>query len=154
MDIVEQPFAAEFAVVDEVVRAHAAEFANRGFFLKNATVEGSPESLLLRVFHFSDSRTGLDLRLSFFPASDGLKGGFNAMIVKPLNRKLVVLDYLESRGRSDLQELFTYDDPATDLRIFAESTIRVLLGLLDNELKPIVEGKTFEETPIDWQGYK
>ena len=71
------------------------------------------------------------------------------MIVEPPNRKLVVLDYLESRGRSDLQELFTYGDPATDLRIFAESTIADAQASSDNGLKPIVEGKTFEETPID-----
>ncbi len=154
MDIVEQPSAPEFAVVDEVVRAHAPEFAARGFVLTNATLEGSPRSLVALVFHFSNHQAGLELTVSFFPASDGLNGGFNAMIIKPRNRKLVVLDYLERRGRSDLPELFRYDDPATDLRRFAESTIRTLVGLLDDELKPIVEGKTFEETPIDWQGYK
>ena len=25
---------------------------------------------------------------------------------------------------------------------------------IDDELKPIIEGKTWESTPIDWQGYK
>jgi hypothetical protein len=25
---------------------------------------------------------------------------------------------------------------------------------LVTDLKPILDGKTFEETPIDWQGYK
>jgi hypothetical protein len=154
MDLVEQSYAAEFAVVDEVVRVYASEFEARGFVLTNTTVEGSPRSLVFRVFHFANSQAGLDLTVSFFPASDGLRGGFNAMIVKPENRKLVVLDYLERHGRTDLPALFTYDDPATDLRRFTESTIRTLLGLLDNELKPVVQGKTFEETPIDWGGYK
>jgi hypothetical protein len=154
MNIADQPFSSEFAVVDEIVRAHASDFAARGFVLTNATVEGSPRLFPFLVFHFSNNQAGLDLDVSFFPASDGLNGGFNAMIVKPRNRKLVVLDYLKRRGRSDLPGLFTYNDPATDLRRFAESTVRTLIGLLDNELKSIVEGKTFEETPIDWQGYK
>lgn len=154
MDIGEQSFAAEFAVVDEVVRAAAPEFAARGFVLTNVAVEGSPRALLSLVSHFSNKQADLDLTVSFFAASDGLNGGFNVMIVKPPNRKLVVLDYLERRGRTDLPRLFTYSDPATDLRSFAESRIRTLLDLLDGELKPIVEGKTFEETPIDWQGYK
>jgi len=26
--------------------------------------------------------------------------------------------------------------------------------LLDRDLKPIINGQTFEETPIDWMGYK
>jgi hypothetical protein len=32
--------------------------------------------------------------------------------------------------------------------------LQVLDRLLDRELKPILEGKTFEEIPIDWLGYK
>jgi hypothetical protein len=32
--------------------------------------------------------------------------------------------------------------------------LQVLGGLLDADLKPILEGKTFEEIPIDWVGYK
>jgi hypothetical protein len=150
MGIVEQPLAPDFAEVDQVVRAHAPEFAARGFVLTNVALEGSPESLLLLVFRFSNNAGALDLRISFFAASDGLNGGFNAMIIKPVNRKLDVADYLESRGRTDLQQSFIYNDPATDLHRFATSVVQTLLGLLDNELKPVIEGKTFEETPIDW----
>ena len=76
------------------------------------------------------------------------------MICPPDNRKLNVRDYLDRHGRSETSASFTSDDPTRGLREFAESTVRTLLGLFDNELKPIVEGKRFEETPIDWQGYK
>ncbi len=75
------------------------------------------------------------------------------MISTPDNRKLNVHDYLVLHGRSDMARLLT-DDAPTDVRAFSESSVRMLIGLLDNELKPIVEGKTFEETPIDWDGYK
>jgi len=30
----------------------------------------------------------------------------------------------------------------------------MLDGLLDTDLKPIIDGTTFEETPIDWMGYR
>jgi hypothetical protein len=50
--------------------------------------------------------------------------------------------------------LFTSDVPATELRAFTETAVRTLLTLFDNELKPVVEGKTFETTPVDWDGYK
>jgi hypothetical protein len=64
-----------------------------------------------------------------------------------------VHDYLVRHGRSDEARLLTNDAP-TDVRAFSELAIRLLLDLLAGELKPVVEGKTFEETPIDWQGYK
>ncbi len=65
MDIVEQSLAPEFAVVDEVVRAHASEFAARGFTLTNVTV--NPSQLIRSiVFHFSNARAGLLLDISSF----------------------------------------------------------------------------------------
>jgi hypothetical protein len=153
MDIVEQSFAPEFAVVDEVVRAHAPEFAARGFTLMNVAVEGPPRLLRTIVFLFSNVRAGLLMDVSSFLGRAGLKRGFNAIISAPGNRTLNVHDYLVLHGRSDLARLLTNDAPM-DVRAFSESTVRMLIGLLDDELKPIVEGKTFEETPIDWQGYK
>jgi hypothetical protein len=32
--------------------------------------------------------------------------------------------------------------------------MRMLCGLFDRDLKPILDGTYFEETYIDWQGYK
>ena len=40
------------------------------------------------------------------------------------------------------------------MRGFADAAVRTLLGLFDTELKAVLDGETFEETPIDWQGYK
>jgi hypothetical protein len=152
MNTVEQPSAPEFTVVAEVVRAHAPEFAARGFTLMNVT-ENPSQLIRSIVFHFSNARTDLFLDISSFLGRAGLKRGFNAMISTRDNRKLNVHEYLVLHGRSDMAELLT-DDAPTDVRAFSESSVRMLIGLLDNELKPIVEGTTFEETPIDWQGYK
>jgi hypothetical protein len=92
--------------------------------------------------------------LSPFVGGSGPRRGFIALMCNSENRKLNVSDYLARHGRGEIAASFTCDDPTTDLRSFTESTILALLELFDNELKPIVEGKTFEETPIDWQGYK
>jgi hypothetical protein len=153
MDIIdEQSIAPEFAVVNEVIRAHASEFAARGFTLTNVTM--NPSQLIRSiVFHFTNDRAAPRLSVSSFLGRAGLKRGFNAMISTPDNRKLNVHDFLVRHGRSDMARLLTEDAP-TDVRAFSESSVRMLIDLLDNELKPIVEGKTFEETPIDWQGYK
>jgi hypothetical protein len=148
-DTDEQAFA-PFAVVDEVVRAHLPDFEARGFTLTNVTLEEPPPSI---VFQFSNARAGRLLDVFSFLARTGFKRGFNAMISTPDNRTLNVRDYLVHHGRSDMAQSLTDDAPA-DVRAFSEASVRMLISLFDSELKPVVEGKTFEETPIDWDGYK
>lgn len=92
--------------------------------------------------------------ISFFAAARGLNGGFTVLIVRPENRKLDVEDCIEKHGRETLTGLLTYRDPATNLHSFADTFFRMLVRLFDSDLKPILEGKVFEETPIDWMGYK
>jgi hypothetical protein len=151
MDIREQSSPAEFAVVEDVVRTHTSGFAARGFTLINVTEGGTPPFVRSISFHFSNPGAGLLLDVSFFV---GRRRGFTALISKPGHGRLDVGDYLDLHGQSEMSALFTSDDPGTDVRAFAEATIRRLLGLLDNELKPIIDGQTWESTPIDWQGHK
>jgi hypothetical protein len=148
--VTQQSAPVEFAEVADVVKMYAPEFAARGFTLHDVTVDGPPPSIY---FHFSNPRTDLLLDVSSFLARSSPKRGFNAMISTPDNRKLNVRNYLVRHGRSDVAELLT-DNAPSDVRAFSEASIRLLLDLLDGELKPIVEGETFEETPIDWAGYK
>ena len=103
MDIVKQHIPPEFAVVDEVVRAHVPEFAARGFTLMDVTVDGPPPSIF---FRFSNDRAGLLLDVSSFLARASPRRGFNASISTPDNRKLNVGDYLVRHGRSDDARLF------------------------------------------------
>jgi hypothetical protein len=145
----EQSFA-PFAVIDEVVRSHEPEFAALGFTLKNVMLEGPPPAI---VFQFSNAGADRFLDVSSFLARTSPRRGFSAMISTAANRKLSVHDYLVRHGRSDIAQMLT-DDAPSDVRAFAESSVRLLLDLLNGELKPVVDGKTFEETPIDWAGYK
>jgi hypothetical protein len=153
MGFVQESYGPEFAEVDEVVRAHTPEFAARGFTLMDVTIERPGSVLRSIVFHFANARAGLRLRISSFVGTSSPKRGFSAMISTTDHRKLNVYDYLVRHGRRDMAQLLTDDAPA-DVRAFCEASVRLLIGLLDNELKPVVEGKTFEETPIDWDGYK
>jgi hypothetical protein len=142
------------SVVNEVVQQHAPGFSARGFDFKEVTLEGSQELGRFPVFHFLNERTAMAIDISFCAAAKGLNGGFTVLIIKPVNRKLDVEDYLKEHGREALTRFFTYRDPATNLRNFADEFLRMFVGLLDRDLKPILVGKTFEETPIDWMGYK
>ena len=141
-------------VVNDAVQQSAPEFAARGFDFKEVTLEGAQELGRFPVFHFLNERTAMRIDISFCAAVRGLNGGFTVLIIKPVNLKLDVEDYLKTHDREMLTKHFTYRDPATNVRGFVDTFLRMLVGLLYRDLKPILEGKTFEETPIDWMGYK
>jgi hypothetical protein len=140
--------------VNEVVHRYTSGFAAHGFDFKEVTLEGSQELGRFPIFHFLNERTAMRIDIAFCAAAKGLNGGFTVLIVKPVNQKLDVEDYLKEHGREALAKFFTYRDPSTNVQSFADTFMQMLAGLLDRDLKPIIEGKTFEETPIDWMGYK
>lgn len=142
------------SIVNEVIHKHAPAFAACGFEFKEVTLEGSQELVRFPIFHFLNEHTAMGMDISFCAAAGGLNGGFTALIIKPVNHKLDVEDYLKEHGREALTKFFTYRDPATDVRTFADTFLVMLAGLLERDLKPILDGRIFEETPIDWMGYK
>ena len=143
----------DFAIVEESLRRHAPDFAKFGFELATVTLAGSPELQVFPMFHLVNKKTGMSIDMSFFLARQGRNGGFNVMIVKPKNRKLSVKEYLKSHNKTGGAEIFNYREP-TEVRDFSESFLTKLLDLMATDLKPILEGKVWEETPIDWMGYK
>jgi len=142
----------DLATVDDVVRQHSPAFTALGFEFSGATLEGSAKLQRFPIFHFLNKQSGMRIDISFFAARDGLNGGFTVLLIKPVNRKLDVEDYLKLHDR--LTPTFRYRVSETDVRKFAEEFLQMLLRLLSGELKPILDGKTFEETPIDWMGYR
>lgn len=143
----------DFAIVEEAVRRHAPDFANFGYELTSTTLAGSPELQVFPLFHFANKKAGMSIDISFFPAQQGRNGGFNAMIVRAGNRKLSVKEYLKTHNKPEWAESFNYREPA-NVRDLSEATLIKILELMGTELKPILQGKVWEETPIDWMGYK
>ncbi len=123
----------DFGIVHEVVGQYTPEFAARGFAFKGITLEGSPELQRFPVFHFLNERTPMGIDISFFAAVNGLNGGFVVLLIKAGNHKLDVEDYLKEHGREALIRFFTYRDPATDVRTFADTFLKMLIGLFDRE---------------------
>jgi hypothetical protein len=154
MDQVEAALTGDDAVVEKVVREHIPTFAGLGFAFTGFTVGGSPKLQRFPIFHFFNKRTGQRIDISFLAARAGLNGGFGVLIVAPRNRKLDVEDYLKRHKLEEPTRAFTYRDPETDVRSFATVFLKVLIRLFETELKPVIDGKTFEETPIDWMGYR
>lgn len=154
MDQLEATLTGDDAIVEKVVREHVPVFAELGFALTGYTLGGSPTLQHFPIFHFFNKRSGLRLDISFLAARAGLNGGFNVLIVAPRNRKLDVEDYLNRHKIEEPTGAFTYRDAKTDVRGFASAFLKVLLRLFETELKPVLDGETFEETPVDWMGYR
>src|SRR5262249_11790370 len=89
----------DFATVDEVMRQHSPAFAGLGFELSGVTLEGSPKLQRFPIFHFLNKQSGMRIDISFFAARDALNGGFTVLLIKPVNRKLDVEDYLKLHDR-------------------------------------------------------
>lgn len=149
-----QALTGDYAVVRDVLHEREAAFAVHGFELVGVAIEGSASVQEYVVFRVLNKRTGMEVRISFSSAKHGLNGAFVVVITKPVDRRLNVKDFLKRHKRDDLTRFFSYRDPATDIRSFAESFLDMLLELFDADLKRVLDGSTFEDTPIDWAGYK
>jgi hypothetical protein len=154
MSRAEGAFTGDSVIVSEVMLKHAPGFVAHGFEFIGADLAGSTELQRFPVFHFLNKQTGMRIDVSYYATLTGTNGGFTALIIKPPNSKLDVEDYLKLHGHEELTESFAYHGPIADLRGFVDSFLRNLAGLLDSDLKPILEGTVWEETPIDWMGYK
>jgi len=152
---VEANLTGDDAVVSKLIHLYGPRFASHGLEFVGVVLKKTVLSeQAFPSFHFQSQRTGLQVEISFSSATKDLNGGFLVWIIKPVERLLNLEDYLKLHGREELTKMFAYRDPATDVRNFADSFLQMLCTLFDNDLKAILDGTTFEETPIDWMGYK
>ena len=144
-----------FETIEEAVCGCLSGFAEHGFVLLQASRVGYPRTKSYSAaFSFFNYQTAMEINFSFFPAHEGLNGGFISSIIKHGTRRLQLEDYLKLHGRSELTEFFSYRDEKKDIEEFAKAFLAMFLELLDTDLRTILDGTTFEETPIDWMGYK
>lgn len=144
----------DYAIVQGVILQYLPRFEAHKFELREiaeATVAGENRH---PVFRFFNDQIQVRLDLAFSAAINGLNGGFTAHFEDRKRRLLDVEVYLKSHGHQDLSKLMTYRDPNTNIGAFADSFLKVFCSLFDTDLKPIVDGQTFEETPVDWLGYR
>jgi hypothetical protein len=150
----EETLSGSFATVSEVIREYTVEFSARGFDYRATEWEGSAKLGRYPVFKFWNERRKMEFAILFSPAREGRNGGFVVTITKPKKHLLNVKDFLKRHGREDLAHFFSYCEPNLDIRAFAGAFFQMLVGVMRNELAPILEGRVWEDTPIDWHGYK
>jgi hypothetical protein len=144
----------EVSIVYEVARTYLGDISAKGYSVRSVKVECKEQIPPCLSILFLNRKIFLELDISFFPARNGGNGAFLCRISKSNGQHLRVEDYLKIHGRHDLLPYFTYLDPKTDIATFANDFFKMLLALFHSDMKSIIEGKTFEETPIDWLSYK
>src|ERR1035438_5097968 len=108
MNDVEPVLAGDDAVVYEVVRGYVPTLAAYGFDFTGVGIGGSPKLQRFPIFQMLAKRTETRIDISFYASTRGLNGGFTVLIIKPVNQKLNVEDYLKQHGHGDLTKFFRY----------------------------------------------
>jgi hypothetical protein len=145
----------ENSTVWDAAQKYIPKFAAFGYDLHDAFVDSRSEILPpLLILEFLSRKLGMEIGVSFFPAKKGRGGRFGVRLINSENLRLDVEDFLRNHRRDDLLPYFEYRDPETDIAEFSKDFFEVLMRLFCTDMRRIISGNSFEETPIDWQGYK
>ena len=140
-------------VVADVVVERSPQFECHGYILKAAEVVVSPLQGRIPGFLFENNEAKRILRIDFLPARSDLNGVFTATLYRESGQgSMSILSFFRKRGHEGAGR-FVYREPA-DLRKVTSEFLSLLLREFDLSLRDYVVGRAFEETPVDWQGYK
>lgn len=141
----------QVSAIERVFLDNLSKFEKHGYQYDGTELSKDGSTLLIK---FRNPSSGMSIRLTFFAATGGRNGGFTAFIVRRDQASLDVAQFLRNRNlRSALQHFF-YRDESTDVSTFASAFVQTLDDLLENELKDVVEGRRWENVPVDWMGLK
>jgi hypothetical protein len=141
------------AIARDALNGYTGSLAARGFVADGITLVESEVMDSFPIFHYLNKRDGMRIDISFSAAPPGQNGGFDVLIKNAVKRRFDVASHLESTGKSDEAKKFRYRS-TDDVRAFIENFLQLLTSLFDTELKDVISGKKFVETPMDWGGYK
>jgi hypothetical protein len=102
----------------------------------------------------SDWSKRMRVDITYHPPFGNRSRMLNATIKNPAGRYINFIAYLQAHKRRDLIDtLFAMAETATPDEYW-DQFFAVLDQLFDTDMRDIVEGKRWEEVPIDWQGLK
>jgi|SRR5579884_142608 len=143
-----------FALVTKLVESHLHIFQKHGFNYEQSKIINFRASGNMLTMLFSNKITGMQIDLNFAHAANGFNGGFLLYIINIEGKRLNVGKYLLLHGLTKERLLFTYTENVPDFEKYCETFLSMLDQLLSGELKPIIDGKKWEDIPFDWGDYK
>ena len=103
---------------------------------------------------YTNDLTGMTIDLSYFPSYRDKKRMIIVTIVSREKKDFYLKEWLTTHGRKhELDRLINQPDDMNP-RNFIEEALGVLNRLFEGDLRDIVEGRRWEDTPLDWAGYK
>ncbi len=143
-----------FATTKQLMDRHLDIFQRRGFILVDQTFDKNSQVGPELLFRFFNKLTKLNLNVALTVSTRSNKGIFVVQIVNSRKEDLIAENYLRIHGYTAEASLFVCTEDVPDFRNYVEGFLSMLDRVFDNQLKPILSGKEWETTPIDWYGYK
>ncbi|HZU30921.1 MAG TPA: hypothetical protein VFB79_07385 [Candidatus Angelobacter sp.] len=143
-----------FDLVVNLIKTNINIFEKRGFTYDRHAIHVTKTGMNVLQFYFHNVSTGMKLRLHYTYPPPGMNAGFFLYIENPAGKDLDVEDYLRLHGFVKERLLFTYTDNVPDFQKYCETFLSTLDHLFSTELKPILDGKKWEDIPFDWGDYK
>lgn len=145
---------AELRVSETLLQTHTSDLADRGLVYEDSKTDHSALAGDSVVASFVHRTNAIRLTITVFPGLSIDDRGFLVIIRRANGDALNLIDFLRLRGKGNLIDGFVNGHPQPDIGAFVEGCLQTLLELLDTDLKPILEGRDWESTPVDWKGYK
>ena len=151
----EENYQAELDISREMIRDYSATLAEHGFEYKETHISHSDLTGDSIQFTFVTKKTGISMKINYNPSLNNMRRLFAAIIEKNGEKQRLYLDqYLKIHKRNDLLAFFMDRGRVLEMRAFWNGFFGVLESLFSNELKEVIEGRRWEGTPFDWDGYK
>jgi hypothetical protein len=146
----------ERASAEASLRKHSGIFTSRGFVYRGLEVQHSKLLPDYNLFTFVNPATGRTIEISHVPSFDSRGRTFVFTIGDGSGKSFALATYLRAHGRDDLVRTLENASNIPDFDAALEEVIRTLQHIVDGDphLAEIIDGKTWEDVPFDWMGYK
>jgi hypothetical protein len=144
----------EFDEITDLVLKRLQLFACHGYGFAHSEILKSKAELKYLSFEFHNESTQMRIVLSYVQPKDGTQRLFSIFITNSRKEEFHPTSWLKQQGRiEDVKHLMRSSESVSVIQ-FAENALRFIHDLFKNELKDIVEGRSWDDAPIDWVGFK
>jgi len=103
---------------------------------------------------FSSKQVGRIIDVSYTTAQKGRQSSIVALIETDDGKRFSLNDWLSVHGKSDMIPFSANETPNLSEEAFIKQFCEAFEQIASHELKDILTGKTWEDVPMDWQGYR
>jgi hypothetical protein len=146
--------ASELQTALALIKGYIWVFASHGYEYSGSQSQSSKVAGDSIVFTFVNDKAGMRITITYFPPYKQQQRDFVILVHDGKGENFSLGDYLQTHKRDDVQLLLKAENRNPDFRVYWEDFFRKLDRLFNADLNDIVEGRRWENIPIDWGDYK